>query len=210
MRRWLAALGLALAGSAAAQTVAMSGRLGDKALLMIDGQPRTVAVGASVQGVKLVSLSADGSIVEVAGRRYTVPLGGTPASVGGGGGAESGTRIVLTAGPGGHFVANGSINGRAVQFVVDTGATSVAMGQGEAERIGLKYQDGQRGMVNTANGQVTAYRVSLTSVRVGDVTVHGVEAVVVPATMPYVLLGNSFLTRFQMTRMNDVLTLERR
>jgi aspartyl protease family protein len=117
---------------------------------------------------------------------------------------------VLTAGPGGHFVTGGSINGKAVEFVVDTGATSVSMSQVDAERIGLKYRDGQRGMANTANGQVPVHRVMLTSVRVGDVQVYNVEALVIPAQMPFVLLGNSFLTRFQMKRENDIMTLERR
>ncbi len=211
MRRWLTAAVLLCAGAASAQTVAMSGRLGDKALLMIDGKARTVAVGATVQGVKLVSLTPDGSVVELAGQRHTVPMGGTPVSLGsGGGGSDGGTRIVLTSGSGGHFMAGGSINGRPVQFMVDTGATTVAMSVSDADRIGLKYAEGQRGMANTAGGQVPVYRVNLTSVRVGDVTVYGVDAVVLPAQMPFVLLGNSFLTRFQMTRVNDMMTLEKR
>lgn len=209
--RWLAALALLWAGVAAAQTVSMSGRLGDKALLMIDGKARTVAVGATVQGVKLVSLTPDGSVVELEGKRYTVPMGGTPVSLGaGGGGSDGGTRIVLTAGSGGHFLAAGSINGKPVQFMVDTGATTVAMSAIDADRIGLKYQDGQRGMANTAGGVVPIYRVNLTSVRVGEVTVYGVDAHVLQAPMPFVLLGNSFLTRFQMTRVNDMMTLEKK
>ena len=61
-----------------------------------------------------------------------------------------------------------------------------------------------------ANGPVAVQRITLTRVRVGDVEVANVEAVVVPATMPYVLLGNSFLTRFQMRRENDVMRLEAR
>lgn len=209
-RRALAAGLLLLAGAAAGQTVSMSGRLGDKALLMIDGSPRTVAVGATVQGVKLVSLTPDGSVVELAGKRHTVPMGGTPVSLGTGGGSEGGTRIVLTAGSGGHFLTGGSINGRAVEFMVDTGATAVAMSVADAERIGIKYRDGQRALASTAGGVVPVYRVNLTSVRIGEVTVYGVDATVLQAQMPFVLLGNSFLSRFQMTRVNDVMTLDKR
>ncbi|MBX3618730.1 MAG: TIGR02281 family clan AA aspartic protease [Rhizobacter sp.] len=213
--RLILAFGLLVAGAAAgAQTVSMSGRLGNKALLMIDGSPRTLAVGGSVQGVKLVSVTADASVVELGGKRFSVPLGGAQVNLGGGGGGGAseggGSRIVLTAGPGGHFVTGGAINGRAVQFVVDTGASTVSLSQADADRIGLKYRDGQVGMASTANGMVAVHRVSLTSVRVGEVTVYGVDALVVPAAMPYVLLGNSFLTRFQMKRENDVMTLERR
>jgi aspartyl protease family protein len=199
-----------LAGAASGQTVSMSGRLGDKALLMIDGNPRTVAVGATVQGVKLVSLTPDGSVVELAGKRHTVPMGGTPVSLGAGGGSEGGTRIVLTAGSGGHFMTGGAINGRAVEFMVDTGATAVAMSAADAERIGIKYRDGQRALASTAGGVVPVYRVNLTSVRIGEVTVYGVEATVLQAQMPFVLLGNSFLNRFQMSRVNDVMTLDKR
>lgn len=199
-----------LAAAAHGQTVSMSGRLGDRALLMIDGSPRTVAVGSTVQGVKLVSVTADGSVVELGGKRITLPMGGAQVNLGGGASDSGGSRIVLTAGPGGHFVTGGSINGKAVEFVVDTGATSISMSQSDAERIGLKYREGQRGMANTANGQVPVHRVMLTSVRVGEVLIYNVEAMVIPAQMPYVLLGNSFLTRFQMKRENDVMTLEKR
>ena len=54
------------------------------------------------------------------------------------------------------------------------------------------------------------YRISLNTVRVGDVEVHNVAAVVQPQPMPFILLGNSFLTRFQMKRENDTLLLQRR
>lgn len=210
MRALVLLLLSALAAGALAQSVSLSGRLGDKALLLIDGRPSTVAVGSTVQGVKLVSVSADEAVVEIAGKRSAVRMGGAQVNLGGTNSEGGGSRIVLAAGPGGHFVTGGSINGRAVEFVVDTGATTVSMSQSDADDIGLKYRDGPRGMVGTANGMVPAYRVMLNSVRVGDVQVYNVEALVVPAQMNYVLLGNSFLTRFQMKRENDVMTLDKR
>ena len=94
--------------------------------------------------------------------------------------------------------------------MVDTGATVVALSQAEAQRIGLDYRDAQRGMTQTANGPVPVHRVSLGRVRVGEVEIANVDAIVMPAQMPYVLLGNSFLSRFQMRRDNDVLRLEKR
>lgn len=95
-------------------------------------------------------------------------------------------------------------------MVVDTGATSVAMSVAEAQRLGVEYRSGQPIQMSTANGVIQGWIVSLSSVRVGDVVVHGVEAAVSAGAMPYVLLGNSFLTRFQMTRNNDQMVLERR
>jgi len=184
--------------------------MGGKALLVINGTPRTLAVGASLQEVKLVSVSPNEAVVEVAGKRVTLQLGGAPVNLGGGASEGSGSQIVLTAGSGGHFVTGGSINGKAVRFVVDTGATSIAISQAEADRIGLNYKNGPRGMANTANGSVPVHRTSLNVVRIGDVQVYNVEATIVPAQMEYILLGNSFLTRFQMKRENDQMTLVRR
>jgi aspartyl protease family protein len=214
MRRRIVPLALLACAPAFAQSVSLSGSLGDKALLVIDGAPRTVATGATVQGVKLVSVTGSDAVVEVKGKRQTlsvggaqVNLGGEPGSDGGGGG---GSQIVLSAGTGGHFFTPGSINGKAVEFVVDTGATYISMGAAEAARLGIDYSKGQRGMSNTANGQVVVYRVALASVRVGDVQVYNVEAVVAQLPMPQVLLGNSFLTRFQMKRENDTMTLTKR
>jgi aspartyl protease family protein len=84
------------------------------------------------------------------------------------------------------------------------------MGVADAERIGIDYKKGQLGYSSTANGVIPVYRVMLNSVRIGDVQVYNVPAIVSPAPMPYILLGNSYLNRFQMKRENDVLTLDLR
>jgi aspartyl protease family protein len=212
VKRVLAALLSVGATLAAAQTVTMNGAIGTRqALLVIDGQPQAVAVGATVKGVRLLSLTPTQAEVEIGGARRTLTLGAGPVRVAGGGSGGGGREIVLTAGPGGHFMTAGAINGRAANFLVDTGATSVAMGQVDADRMGIDYKNStRRGFAETANGRVPAYGVTLTSVRIGDVEVANVEAIVLPAAMPHILLGNSFLTRFQMKRENDVMRLEKR
>lgn len=193
-----------------AQNVTLNGRMGDRALLIIDGQARTVAVGSTVAGVKLLQWAGDDAKVDVNGRVLLLTPG-TPVSMGSsGGGGGGGRSIVLPMSTGGHFMGNGSINGRAVRFMVDTGATVVAMSAADADRIGLDYRKGPPGYVNTANGTAPAYRVNLNSVRLGDVEVYNVDAVVIPAPMDHVLLGNSFLGRFQMQRDNDSMRLEKR
>ena len=204
------ALFTAVTVSAFAQTVSMSGSLGAKAVLIIDGTPRTVATGGTVQGVKLISVTGNEAVVEVKGKRQLLRLGGTQVNLGGAPSDGGGSQIVLPAGPGGHFVADGSINGSAVRFIVDTGATYITMGVAEAERLGIDYRKGQRGISNTANGQIVVYRVLLASVRIGDVQVYDVDAVIGQMPMDQVLLGNSFLTRFQMKRENDTMTLSKR
>ena len=196
---------------AVAQTVTLGGTLGDKAVLVVDGVPRTLSRGETLAGVKLVAVSGSEAEVEVANRRVTLRLGGAQLKFdAAGSGSANGNQIVMTAGSGGHFLSPGAINGQAVVFLVDTGATLVAMSQSEADRIGLRWRDGQRGMAQTANGPVPVHRARLASVRIGDVTVFDVEATVVPMQMEQILLGNSFLTRFQMKRENDTLTLVRR
>jgi len=201
----------ALGGVAVAQSVTLSGSLGSsKALLVIDGQPHTLAVGASAKGVTLRRVGDGEAEVEVGGQRSVLRLG-APTKVGGAGGGTGGaTEIVIAAGPGGHFVSEGTINGKSVQFMVDTGATVVAMSQSEATRIGLDWQRGRRGMSTTAGGTVPVHNLNLTSVKLGGVEVFNVDAVVVPAEMPVILLGNSFLSRFSMKRDSDVMRLERR
>jgi aspartyl protease family protein len=207
-------LGLTLAcivGSAYAQSVAMTGGMGRKALLVINGgQPKALAAGESHQGVKVINVTPDQTVVEIAGQRQTVALGGAPVSVGGRIGGSGGTHIVLTAGQGGHFITQGSINGRSTQFVVDTGATMVSMGASEARRLGIDFESGQRMQAHTANGVATGYRISLGTLRIQDVEMHNVDAAVMPMGMPYILLGNSFLSRFQMTQENGTMTLKRR
>jgi len=210
------ALGLAVALLAApaawAQSVALQGMLGGKALLIVDGSaPKTVAPGDTWKGVKVLSTRGDEATVEAGGRRFNLRVGEAPASVGGGGGAPSSSgRIVLNAQSGGHFMANGSVNGRAAYFMVDTGATMVSMAANDAERYGIDYKGGQPVQMNTANGVAQGWRVKLASVRVGDVELREVDALVSQQPMPFVLLGNSFLTRFTMRRDSDQMVLERR
>ncbi|WP_019561967.1 MULTISPECIES: retropepsin-like aspartic protease [Caldimonas] len=209
---WLLGLATALGQPVWGQTVAMTGHMGAKALLVIDGgPPRAVAAGSTVQGVKVLSVSPTETVVDVAGQRRTVVLGAAPVSLGSASAAEGrGSRIVLSASSGGHFRAQGSINGRVAQFLVDTGATTVALDRAQAQRLGVDLGQAAPTQVQTANGVTVAHRVTLGSLRVGDVELREVEALVVPHELPYVLLGNSFLSRFQMKRENDQLVLERR
>lgn len=212
----LALLGLVLLSQASAQPlpppaqVQLNGTLGARAaLLLIDGEPRTVEVGSSAKGVKLIALEDGHAVVEYGGRRQSLALGAAPGRIVSQN-ASAARQITMAAGPGGHYTANGTINGHVASFLVDTGATSVAIGQVEAERLGLRYQYGKRAATQTANGLVPAYQVQLASIRIGDVEVHDVEAIVIPGLLGHVLLGNSFLNRFQMRREDDVMTLELR
>jgi aspartyl protease family protein len=206
----LLALGHARAQSLPPGQVQLNGMLGSRAaLLVIDGQPRTFEVGASVQGVRLIAIEDGRAVVEYGGHREFLTLGASPGRVV----SQANTpprQIVLPAGPGGHYTTLGMINCQATNLLIDTGSTAVAIGQVEAEKLGLRYMYGKRIVTQTANGIVPAYQIQLASVRIGNIEVRDVEAIVVPGLMSHVLLGNSFLNRFQMRRENDVMTLELR
>ncbi len=204
------ALLCALAATAAAQSVAFSGMLGEKALLVIDGHATGVAVGATVQGVKLVRLDSGTALVEAGGKALTLRLGGAAVVAGDTGGGTSGSRIVLPMGAGGHYTGLAAINGHSIPFVVDTGATIIAMGADTAAALGLDPKTSTMTAAMTANGAVAVRRLTLNSVRVGDVTVYNVDAMVMPQAMPVVLLGNSFLSHFQMHSESSSLVLDKK
>ncbi|WP_422420702.1 retropepsin-like aspartic protease family protein [Pseudomonas sp. GZD-222] len=106
----------------------------------------------------------------------------------------------------GHFVADGQINGQAVHFLLDTGATDVAI----PERLGAKL-DLQRGtpvMLSTANGRTQGYRTRLDTLQLGDILLRDVRALVVPGLDgDQVLLGMSALKQLEFTQRSGTLLL---
>lgn len=197
-----------LAAQPSGKSIALAGMLGSKALLVVDGgEPRAVGPGETHQGVKVLSVTRDEATVDIQGTRRLLRLGESPVALGSSG---SGKRIVLMADTQGHFINTGTINGKPMKYMVDTGASVVAIGKPDADRMGIKVDDSQKVIMSTANGSAVGWRVRLNSVRMGDVEVLGVMAVIMPEGMPFVLLGNSFLTQFQMTRTNDQMVLEKR
>jgi len=205
-----ALLGAAAAG-AAAQGVSLAGRMGDKALVVVGGQTHVLAPGQSAGGVRMLRWQDDAAIVERGGAQLSLRVGGSPTQLAGGGAPGGGGReVVIPVASGGHFMVSGSINGRATRFMVDTGATLVAMSTGEAQRLGVELTGARKGLSQTAGGVVETYLVTLARVRVGDVELGNVPAAVIDTPMPFVLLGNSFLQRFSMRREADVMRLELR
>lgn len=208
----VSAISLTAASTGWAQSVALTGVLGSKALLVIDGgAPKAVAANDSHQGVRVLQVSGDSAVVDIKGQRQTIRLGDAPVSVGSrGSGVSSSGRIVLMADARGHFIERGQINGKTMQYMVDTGASTVAIGRADADRMGLPYERGTPVMMRTANGVAQGWKLMLDSVRVGDVELRGLEAIVASQSMPYVLLGNNLLAHFQMTRQGTEMILIKR
>jgi aspartyl protease family protein len=199
------------AGACAAE-VAVSALFNGKAVITVDGgKSRTLNVGqVSPEGVKLVSATSEVAVIEFGGRRETLSTG-SGMRVGTAPGTASSAQAVLKADGRGHFYANGSINGSSVRFLVDTGATTIALSTAEARRLGIDFRSGVRGLGRTANGTIASYGVKLDTVRIGDITLQNVDAHVLEGMGPSdVLLGMSFLNRTQMQRDGDTLVLIKR
>jgi aspartyl protease family protein len=213
-RRYLTcacSLSLLAAQGAAAADVNVVALTAGKAVLVIDGgKPRTLSVGESTpEKVKLISATSEQAVIEVAGERRTLTLG---QRISLGGGPSEAQRATLIADAGGHFFTTAYVNGVPMRFIVDTGASAVTLSSAEAKRAGIAYLSGQRSFLQTANGIAPAYRVKLDTVRVEEITLYNVDAVVVDgAALGGVgLLGLSFLNRTEMKRDGDTMTLRRR
>jgi aspartyl protease family protein len=182
----------------------------DKAVVVIDGgAPRVLSVGQKpVEGVTLISSDRESATLIIGGEKKTLRIGQHHSSA-----PISSTRstTTLTADVQGHFVVDGQINGGAVRFLVDTGATVVSLSSADANRLGIDYLKGQRGLMSTANGTAAAYHVKLDTVRVGDIVVNNVDAAVLEGNpMSFALLGMSFLKRMEMRREGETMVLIKR
>jgi aspartyl protease family protein len=211
-RRTILSLALALLpAAAAAADLSLYALFKHKAIVQVDGNRRMLTAGgeASPEGVRLISTDteAEEAVVELDGKRETLKLGVVIAAFTGAA-RESAT---LYADPNGSFHAQGSINGVPVTFLVDTGATSVAINSALASRIGIDYARGQPGYAKTASGFTRVYGVQLRTVKVGDITLHNIDAAVIDGAQPDVpLLGMSFLNALEMRRDGHIMELTRR
>lgn len=114
--------------------------------------------------------------------------------------------VTLTQNRYGHYHATGSINDAAVEFLLDTGATHIAIPGGLAARLNL--QRGPAGSAQTANGVVTTYATRLARVRLGEIELRDVRAHINPSMDgDEVLLGMSFLRDLEFSQRNGQLTL---
>lgn len=204
----LAVAALLFVGDVEATDVGLAGVFPGKALVSIDGgDVRTVSVGERTpQGVRLIRIDGDAAVFEIDGRSRTLRVGQNVVSQGG----ADRPVVSLTADAQGHFYVDGAVNGRTQRFIIDTGATLVSLGAADARRVGVDPAKGQLGVTQTANGQTVVSRVKLDTIKVGDIVLHNVDALVHQGEMPFALLGMSFLNRVEMQRQGDTMTLKKR
>jgi len=188
--------------------VRVVGLFGSKAVVSIDGgAPTTMRVGQRAPGgVQLLSIEGESAVFEIDGQRRALRLGQPYVSRSSGGSPS----VRLSADANGHYMANGAVNGSAMRFLVDTGATMVALPAVFARQAGVRYSNAPRGTVQTAGGPTTAYRVKLDTVSIGGVTVNNVDAVVIDRGLNVPLLGMTFLSRMEIQRDGELMVLKKR
>ena len=184
----------------------------DRAMLSIDGhKAKIVRAGSTYKGVLLISSNTDQAIVEINGATDVLELNGTTiVSDQLGAFKQSGDAVVeIRVNRNGFFRSLGAINGREIEFLVDTGASLVVLSSEQANAIGLSYLDGKVGYASTASGTAPMYNITLDSIRLGAIQLQNIEAGVIEGGFPEIpLLGMTFLSNVDMQRSGNLMTLK--
>jgi len=202
-----AALLLVIAGAVqAAPDVVVKGLFNNRAILVVDGQTHLVKAGERTpEGILLVSSSSKEAVVEIDGKRHSLSLS---RHIAGSFSSAEIKEVRIPRSADSHYWVGGSINGRPVRMMIDTGASLIAMNIQDARRMGIDYRNGKRSASSTAGGIVETYVVDLQKVTVGSLQLHNVQAAVVMGDFPsQILLGNSFLSRVSLDDEGGVMVL---
>jgi len=209
-RAALLALVALTGGAAVAERMApfeVVGLFKNQAVVRMPGGPEQLlkAGQPSPQGVLLISANPHEGVFEYAGERYTLGLSNRVSS-----GFKKADLPTLTipADGLGQYRVRGAINDHYVNFLVDTGASVVAMSAAQADRLGLDYSGGQRGQVQTAQGTAASHFVVLGEVKVAGLVGRNVQAAVIEGSYPAeILLGMSFLRQMSIHEQDGAMTL---
>jgi len=183
----------------------------NKAVIIVNkGKPQTLSTGEkSREGVKLIAANSSKAVLEIEGKRKELAMG-QAATVAGSFLPDGGSAIFYS-NDAGHHMGMGLINNARVTFLVDTGASTIAMNSGDAKRAGINYRAGERTVVQTASGNVPAYEVVIDRVTLGSLTLNQVRGTVLEGDSPsVVLLGMTALNRLDMKREGIALTLTKK
>jgi aspartyl protease family protein len=192
--------------AAAVVPVSIVGLFKDQAVVQVGGTQRLMKVGqTSPEGVELISANTSEAVVIYQGQRHTLTLSNRVSS-----GFQEAQKasITIPSDQMGQYRVRGAINGQYVNFLLDTGASVVALSSREAQRLGLNYERGQPGQVATAQGTTDSYFMVVDEMSVAGIKVHNVQVAVIDGEYPLeILLGMTFLRQVSMQEQGGVMTL---
>lgn len=200
---------ISLTASAEELDILVVGLFANQAVVEVNGQQHLLKVGKTTpEGVKLISANSTEAVLEINGKQQTFPLGNrisshfTPAP----------EQPAVSIWPSnGMYLTTGTVNGFTVDFLIDTGAFSVALNSATARRLGLDFYRGEQIGLRTASGYDVGYKVMLDYVQIDEIKVYNVAAVVIDGPEPATaLLGMSFLGQVDLQHNGDRLDLRQK
>jgi len=204
---WINLLSLAVQ---AGTDVRVVGLFSGRAVVVIEGRQHVLKIGQTTpEGVRLIAADSESAVFEIDGEELVARLDGRVTARK----RTAGVReFQISRNIVGMYTTVGSINGQTVSFLVDTGATRVAINAAEARRLGIDYRVvGTPMNVTTASGVEHAWGVNLNAVKVGELELRNVGGVVLEGEQPAkALLGMSYLGRLEMLNSGRVMTLRKK
>lgn len=189
-----------------ASEIKVLGLFSGKVLLQINGQSKVLMVGEKYKDIEIISADSKHCVIKNNDQVQTLTLS---SDVHVQMKAPSDSTVRIRKDDQGMYRVTGKINEHDVKFLVDTGATQMAMSLSQAHTLKIDLPRDNTIQVETASGKAQAYQINIRSVKIGDIVIYDVPAVVVEGDTPAeVLLGMSFLKRVEMKDQNSVLELK--
>lgn len=180
----------------------------DTAVLVVNGKREILKRGQrSPEGILLLKADSNKAVVDVNGRKLTLFLSGRISTWFK---PFEGDSVAISLNDAGQYKSSGTVNDQPVSFLIDTGASVVAMNAGEAKRLGIDYQkEGRLQAATTASGVVKTWAVNLDSIQIGGIRVENVPAAVLSGEYPqHVLLGMTFLRNVEIKQSAGLMVLK--
>lgn len=184
-----------------------------KAMINLDGKRMILKAGQEKKGILLISTDtyAQTAEFEVNNVREIYAMS---RQIGGGYQEVKAKEVRIRPDVRGNYLTQGLINGKRVDFLVDTGASSIALSQSLAKSLGINYQvNATKIKVKTASAIVDAYQVKFDNVAIDSIKLTNVDGIVIPDSQPianqkeFALLGMSFLGRLELEKKQNLMLL---
>lgn len=212
VKYWFTALIILLNSSTASADeldIVVVGLFAGQAVVEVNKKQHLLTVGKTTpEGVKLIAANSREAVLEINGQRQTYELGNRI----GGNFTPAPEQPKVSLWPtNGMYLTTGTVNGYSVDFLVDTGATTIAINSATAKRLGIDYLRGQQIGIRTASGYDVGYRINLDYVQLEQIKLYNIQAVVIDGPEPSTaLLGMSFLGQLDMQHNGERLDLQQK